>query len=54
MQELQAEVNAHRKHLNHVLEKGRSLAQTTQPDGKEVLNRLFFFSPSVMYFELYI
>ncbi|XP_039992754.1 spectrin beta chain, non-erythrocytic 5 isoform X2 [Xiphias gladius] len=37
--ELQAEVNAHRKHLNHVLEKGRSLAKSSQSDGDEVLQR---------------
>ncbi|XP_010783209.1 spectrin beta chain, non-erythrocytic 5-like, partial [Notothenia coriiceps] len=37
--ELQAEVNAHRKHLNHVLEKGRSLAQSSKSDGDEVLQR---------------
>ncbi|XP_040917192.1 spectrin beta chain, non-erythrocytic 2 [Toxotes jaculatrix] len=37
--ELQAEVNAHRKHLNHVLEKGRSLARSSRSDGEEVLRR---------------
>ncbi|KAI4798393.1 hypothetical protein KUCAC02_022079, partial [Chaenocephalus aceratus] len=37
--ELQAEVNAHRKHLNHVLEKGRSLAKSSKSDGDEVLQR---------------
>lgn len=38
-QELQAEVTAHRKHLNHVLEKGRSLAKSSKSDGQEVLQR---------------
>uniref|UniRef100_A0A4W6DIZ9 Spectrin beta, non-erythrocytic 5 n=1 Tax=Lates calcarifer TaxID=8187 RepID=A0A4W6DIZ9_LATCA len=37
--ELQAEVNAHQKHLNHVLEKGRSLAKSSRSDGEEVLHR---------------
>ncbi|KAF7648029.1 hypothetical protein LDENG_00163000 [Lucifuga dentata] len=37
--ELQAEVNAHRKHLSRVLEKGRSLAKSSQSDGEEVLQR---------------
>ncbi|XP_067469592.1 spectrin beta chain, non-erythrocytic 5 isoform X2 [Thunnus thynnus] len=37
--ELQAEVNAHCKHLNHVLEKGRSLAKSSQSDGEEMLQR---------------
>ncbi|XP_035850836.1 spectrin beta chain, non-erythrocytic 5 [Sander lucioperca] len=37
--ELQAEVNAHRKHLNHVLEKGRGLAKSSKSDGEEVLQR---------------
>ncbi len=38
-QELQAEVNAHRKHLNHVLEKGRSLAKCSKSEEEEVLRR---------------
>ncbi|XP_028251320.1 spectrin beta chain, non-erythrocytic 5 [Parambassis ranga] len=37
--ELQAEVNAHRKHMNHVLEKGHSLAKSSRSDGEEVLQR---------------
>ncbi|XP_071354370.1 spectrin beta chain, non-erythrocytic 5 [Trachinotus anak] len=37
--DLQAEVNAHRKHLNHILEKGRSLAKSSKSDGEEVLQR---------------
>ncbi|XP_047467733.1 spectrin beta chain, non-erythrocytic 5 [Mugil cephalus] len=37
--ELQAEVNAHRKHLNHILEKGRNLARSTKSDKDEVLRR---------------
>uniref|UniRef100_A0A667YRF9 Spectrin, beta, non-erythrocytic 5 n=1 Tax=Myripristis murdjan TaxID=586833 RepID=A0A667YRF9_9TELE len=37
--ELQAEVNAHRKHLSRILEKGRSLAKASQSDGEEVLQR---------------
>ncbi|XP_020497621.2 spectrin beta chain, non-erythrocytic 5 [Labrus bergylta] len=37
--ELQAEVNAHQKYLNHVLEKGRSLAKSNKSDGQEVLQR---------------
>ncbi|XP_038585015.1 spectrin beta chain, non-erythrocytic 5 isoform X1 [Micropterus salmoides] len=37
--ELQAEVSAHRKYLNHVLEKGRSLAKSSKSDGEEVLHR---------------
>ncbi|CAK6979040.1 spectrin beta chain%2C non-erythrocytic 5 [Scomber scombrus] len=37
--ELQAEVNAHCKHLNHVLKKGRSLAKSSQSDGEEVRKR---------------
>ncbi|XP_034432002.1 spectrin beta chain, non-erythrocytic 1 [Hippoglossus hippoglossus] len=37
--ELQAEVTAHQKHLNQVLEKGRSLAKSSQSDGEEVLQR---------------
>ncbi|XP_024910886.1 spectrin beta chain, non-erythrocytic 5 isoform X2 [Cynoglossus semilaevis] len=37
--ELQGEVNAHRKHLNYILEKGRSLARTSRSDGEEVLQR---------------
>ncbi|XP_054470225.1 LOW QUALITY PROTEIN: spectrin beta chain, non-erythrocytic 5 [Anoplopoma fimbria] len=37
--ELQAEVNAHRKHLNHILEKGRGLAKSSKSDGEEVLQR---------------
>ncbi|CAJ1074861.1 spectrin beta chain%2C non-erythrocytic 5 [Xyrichtys novacula] len=37
--ELQAEVNAHQKYLNHVLEKGRSLAKSHKSDGDEVLQR---------------
>ncbi|XP_068593345.1 spectrin beta chain, non-erythrocytic 5 [Cebidichthys violaceus] len=36
--ELQAEVNAHRKHLNHILEKGRGLARSSKSD-EEVLQR---------------
>ncbi|KAM6918067.1 spectrin beta chain, non-erythrocytic 5 [Lycodopsis pacificus] len=36
--ELQAEVNAHRKHLNHILEKGRGLAKSSKSD-EEVLQR---------------
>lgn len=38
-QELQAEVTAHKTHLNHVLEKGRSLAKTSKSDAGEVLQR---------------
>ncbi|KAF3845474.1 hypothetical protein F7725_008637 [Dissostichus mawsoni] len=41
--ELQAEVNAHRKHLNHVLEKGRSLAKSSKSDWDEVLQRYSCF-----------
>uniref|UniRef100_UPI0037E8FE98 spectrin beta chain, non-erythrocytic 5 n=1 Tax=Semicossyphus pulcher TaxID=241346 RepID=UPI0037E8FE98 len=37
--ELQAEVNAHQKYLNHVLEKGRSLAKSNKSEGEEVLQR---------------
>ncbi|XP_076605262.1 spectrin beta chain, non-erythrocytic 5 [Chaetodon auriga] len=37
--ELQAEVTVHRKHLNHVLEKGRSLATSSKSEGEEVLQR---------------
>ncbi|XP_076022140.1 spectrin beta chain, non-erythrocytic 5 [Genypterus blacodes] len=37
--ELQAEVNAHQKHLNHILEKGRSLVKSSQSDRDEVLQR---------------
>ncbi|XP_034722155.1 spectrin beta chain, non-erythrocytic 5-like, partial [Etheostoma cragini] len=37
--ELQAEVVAHRKHMNHVLEKGRGLAKSSQSDAEEVLQR---------------
>ncbi|XP_035467370.2 spectrin beta chain, non-erythrocytic 5 isoform X2 [Scophthalmus maximus] len=37
--ELQAEVNAHWKHLSHVLEKGRGLAKTSKSDEEEVLQR---------------
>ncbi|XP_056249803.1 spectrin beta chain, non-erythrocytic 5 [Seriola aureovittata] len=37
--DLQAEVNAHQKHLNHVLEKGRSLAKSSKSDGADVLQR---------------
>ncbi|XP_060938197.1 spectrin beta chain, non-erythrocytic 2 [Limanda limanda] len=37
--ELQAEVNAHQKHLSQVLEKGRSLAKTSRSAGEEVLQR---------------
>uniref|UniRef100_A0A3Q3IUH0 Calponin-homology (CH) domain-containing protein n=1 Tax=Monopterus albus TaxID=43700 RepID=A0A3Q3IUH0_MONAL len=37
--ELQAEVKAHRKHLNHVLEKGQGLAKSSKSDGEEVLQR---------------
>uniref|UniRef100_A0A3Q1IZP4 Calponin-homology (CH) domain-containing protein n=1 Tax=Anabas testudineus TaxID=64144 RepID=A0A3Q1IZP4_ANATE len=37
--ELQAEVNAHQKHLYHILEKGQSLSRSRKPDGEEVLQR---------------
>ncbi|KAL0969732.1 hypothetical protein UPYG_G00231540 [Umbra pygmaea] len=37
--ELQAEVNGHSKHLNGVLEKGRSLGKSSQYDGEEVQQR---------------
>ncbi|XP_035529504.1 spectrin beta chain, non-erythrocytic 5 [Morone saxatilis] len=37
--ELQVEVTAHQKHLNHVLEKGRSLAKSSKSDREEVLQR---------------
>ncbi|XP_068608001.1 spectrin beta chain, non-erythrocytic 5 [Brachionichthys hirsutus] len=37
--ELQAEVNAHRKHLKHVLEKGRSLANSFESEAEDVLQR---------------
>ncbi|KAM9341571.1 spectrin beta chain, non-erythrocytic 5 [Symphorus nematophorus] len=37
--ELQAEVTAHRKHLNHILEKGRSLAKSSKSEAEEVLQR---------------
>ncbi|XP_068195162.1 spectrin beta chain, non-erythrocytic 5 isoform X2 [Antennarius striatus] len=37
--ELQAEVNAHRKHLKHVLGKGRSLANSFKSEGEDVLQR---------------
>ncbi|XP_029317025.1 LOW QUALITY PROTEIN: spectrin beta chain, non-erythrocytic 5 [Cottoperca gobio] len=37
--ELQAEVNAHQKHLSHVLEKGQGLAKSSKSDGEEVLQR---------------
>ncbi|XP_029982912.1 spectrin beta chain, non-erythrocytic 5 [Sphaeramia orbicularis] len=37
--ELQSEVNAHRKHLDHILDKGRSLAKSSQSDKGEVLER---------------
>ncbi|XP_078145742.1 spectrin beta chain, non-erythrocytic 5 [Centroberyx gerrardi] len=37
--ELHAEVNGHRKHLNRILEKGRSLGKSSQSDGEEVLQR---------------
>ncbi|XP_029350237.1 spectrin beta chain, non-erythrocytic 5 [Echeneis naucrates] len=37
--DLQAEVNAHQKHLNHILQKGRSLAKSSKSDGQEVLQR---------------
>ncbi|XP_036927334.1 spectrin beta chain, non-erythrocytic 5 isoform X2 [Acanthopagrus latus] len=37
--ELQAEVTAHQKHLNTVLEKGRSLTKSSKSDGEEVLQR---------------
>lgn len=38
-QELQAEVTAHKTHLNLILEKGRSLAQTSKSQAEEVLQR---------------
>lgn len=38
-QELQAEVNAHRKHLNHILKKGRSLAKSNKSEREAVLQR---------------
>lgn len=44
VQELQAEVNAHEKHLNHILEKGRSLARSTKPEAEEVLERCWSYS----------
>ncbi|XP_027134554.1 spectrin beta chain, non-erythrocytic 5 [Larimichthys crocea] len=37
--ELQVEVTAHRKHLNHVLQKGRGLAKSSKSEGEEVLQR---------------
>ncbi|XP_028993920.1 spectrin beta chain, non-erythrocytic 1 isoform X2 [Betta splendens] len=37
--ELQAEVNAHQKHLQHILEKGRSLARSSEADAELVLQR---------------
>ncbi|KAJ0009205.1 hypothetical protein NQD34_016620 [Periophthalmus magnuspinnatus] len=37
--ELQAEVNAHSKHLNSVLKKGRSLAKSNQSDAGVILER---------------
>ncbi|XP_061631327.1 spectrin beta chain, non-erythrocytic 5 isoform X2 [Phyllopteryx taeniolatus] len=37
--ELQAEVNAHSQHLNHILKKGRSLANSSQSHAEEVLQR---------------
>ncbi|XP_010891275.2 spectrin beta chain, non-erythrocytic 5 isoform X2 [Esox lucius] len=37
--ELQAEVNGHSKHLNRVLEKGRSLGRSSQYDGEDVQQR---------------
>ncbi|XP_069573815.1 spectrin beta chain, non-erythrocytic 5 [Brachyistius frenatus] len=37
--ELQAEMNAHRKHMNHVLKKGQSLAKSSKLDREEVLQR---------------
>ncbi|KAM8913952.1 spectrin beta chain, non-erythrocytic 5 isoform 3-T3 [Spinachia spinachia] len=37
--ELQAEVNAHRKHLNLIMEKGRGLVKSNQPDEEELLQR---------------
>lgn len=45
-QELQAEVAAHRKHLNHILEKGRSLAKSNKSEGEEVLQRCARFLTS--------
>lgn len=38
-QELQAEVTAHKTHLSLILEKGRSLAQSSQSEAEEVLQR---------------
>lgn len=38
-QELQAEVTAHKTHLNLILEKVRSLAQTSKSQAEEVLQR---------------
>lgn len=37
-------MNAHWKHLSHVLEKGRGLAKTSKSDEEEVLQRYHSFS----------
>ncbi|XP_061843662.1 spectrin beta chain, non-erythrocytic 5 [Nerophis lumbriciformis] len=37
--ELQAEVNAHSKHLNYILKKGRDLAKSSQSHAEEILKR---------------
>ncbi|KAK2826814.1 hypothetical protein Q5P01_021028 [Channa striata] len=37
--ELQAEVNAHQKHQNHILEKGQGLARSSTSEREEVLHR---------------
>ncbi|KAG7215088.1 hypothetical protein INR49_011666 [Caranx melampygus] len=42
--DLQAEVNAHQKHLSHVMEKGRGLAKSSKSDGEDVLQRCSLLS----------
>lgn len=42
LQELQAEVTAHRTYMNLILEKGRSLAKSSISDADEVLQRWSF------------
>lgn len=52
-QELQAEVTAHQKHLNTVLEKGRSLTKSSKSDGEEVLQRCLFLPSHGRQFSLH-
>lgn len=36
-------MNAHQKHLQHILEKGRSLARSSKADAEDVLQRCRHF-----------